>query len=72
MARDLGAAGSGSRFLAISEKLNENPNALLEALTRLRIIVGSAVLLILIGVYVSLDGYQIGGAKSGPSGLVDV
>ncbi|KAI0248188.1 mediator complex subunit MED14-domain-containing protein [Lactifluus subvellereus] len=34
---DLGAAGRGPRFLAISEKLNENPTALLEALTRLRI-----------------------------------
>ncbi|KAH9170124.1 MED14-domain-containing protein [Lactarius sanguifluus] len=35
---DLGAAGRGPRFLAISEKLNENPTVLLlEALTRLRI-----------------------------------
>ena len=34
---DLGAAGRGPRFLAISEKLNENPTALLEALTRLRV-----------------------------------
>ncbi|KAI0258685.1 MED14-domain-containing protein [Gloeopeniophorella convolvens] len=33
---DLGAAGRGPRFLAISEKLNENPAILLEALTRLR------------------------------------
>ena len=56
--------------MAISEKLNENSTALLEAPTRLRINVGSAVLLILIGVYVSLDGYQIG--KSGPSGVLDV
>jgi mediator of RNA polymerase II transcription subunit 14 len=35
---DLGAAGRGPSFLAISEKLNENPTVLLlEALTRLRI-----------------------------------
>ena len=44
---DLGAAGRGPRFLAISEKLNENPTALLEALTRLRINVGSVVLPVL-------------------------
>ncbi|TFK44507.1 mediator complex subunit MED14-domain-containing protein [Crucibulum laeve] len=34
---DLAAAGRGPRFSAISEKLNENPTILLEALVRLRI-----------------------------------
>ena len=66
MTRDLGAAGSGSRFLVISEKLNENLTALLEALTRN---VGSAVLLILIGVYVSLDGYRLVEQKADHLGL---
>ncbi|KAI0045303.1 MED14-domain-containing protein [Auriscalpium vulgare] len=33
---DLGAAGRGPRFLAITEKLNENPGMLLDALVRLR------------------------------------
>ena len=54
------------------EKLNENPTALLEALARLRINVGSVVLLVLIGVYVSLGDCLTGGAKSRPSGLADV
>jgi mediator of RNA polymerase II transcription subunit 14 len=34
---DLAAAGRGPRFLAISDKLNENPTMLLEALVRLRL-----------------------------------
>lgn len=34
---DLAAAGRGPRFTAISEKLNENPAVLLEALVRLRL-----------------------------------
>ncbi|KDQ53591.1 hypothetical protein JAAARDRAFT_39281 [Jaapia argillacea MUCL 33604] len=34
---DLAAAGRGPRFSAISEKLNENPTMLLEALVRLRL-----------------------------------
>ncbi|KAF9220121.1 MED14-domain-containing protein [Gyrodon lividus] len=33
---DLAAAGRGPRFAAISDRLNENPNMLLEALIRLR------------------------------------
>jgi mediator of RNA polymerase II transcription subunit 14 len=33
---DLAAAGRGPRFTAITEKLNENPTILLEALVRLR------------------------------------
>ncbi|KAI0068848.1 MED14-domain-containing protein [Artomyces pyxidatus] len=33
---DLGAAGRGPRFTAISEKINENPGMLLDALVRLR------------------------------------
>ena len=33
---DLGAAGRAPRFSAISEKLNENPTILLDALIRLR------------------------------------
>ena len=41
---DLGAAGRGPRFLAISEKLNENPTVLLEALTRLRVNVRDFIL----------------------------
>jgi hypothetical protein len=69
---DLGAAGRGPRFLAISEKLNENPTALLEALTRLRINVGSIVLLILIGFYLYLDNRRTGGAKSKLSRFADI
>jgi mediator of RNA polymerase II transcription subunit 14 len=43
---DLGAAGRGPSFLAISEKLNESPTVLLlEALTRLRIKVRNPILL---------------------------
>jgi mediator of RNA polymerase II transcription subunit 14 len=34
---DLAAAGRGPRFTAISEKLNENPTILFEALVRLRL-----------------------------------
>lgn len=34
---DLAAAGRGPRFTAISEKLNENPIILLDALVRLRL-----------------------------------
>jgi hypothetical protein len=34
---DLAAAGRGPRFAAISEKLNENPTMLLDALIRLRL-----------------------------------
>ncbi|KAI0273942.1 mediator complex subunit MED14-domain-containing protein [Russula aff. rugulosa BPL654] len=34
---DLGAAGRGPRFLAISEKVNESPTSLLGGLTRLRV-----------------------------------
>ena len=34
---DLAAAGRGPRFATISDKLNENPTALLEALFRLRV-----------------------------------
>lgn len=34
---DLATGGRGIRFSAISEKLNENPTILLEALARLRI-----------------------------------
>ena len=72
MTRDPGTAGRGPSFFAIPEKLTENPTALLEALTRLRIYVSSAVLFILIGVYMSLDACQTGGAKSRPSDLADV
>lgn len=39
---DLGAAGRGPRFLAISEKVNESPTSLLGGLTRLRVNVCSA------------------------------
>jgi hypothetical protein len=70
--RDLGAAGRGPRFLETWEKLNENLTALLEVLTRVRINVGSVVLLVLIGVYVPPDDCQTGGAKSRPSRLADV
>jgi mediator of RNA polymerase II transcription subunit 14 len=42
---DLGAAGRGPSFLAVSEKLNENPMVLLlGALIRLRINVGDSIL----------------------------
>jgi mediator of RNA polymerase II transcription subunit 14 len=34
---DLAAAGRGPRFFAISERLNESPGILFEALVRLRI-----------------------------------
>ena len=34
---DLGAAGRGPHFLAISEKVNESPTSLLGGLTRLRV-----------------------------------
>lgn len=34
---DLAAAGRGPRFTAITEKLNENPVMLIEALVRLRL-----------------------------------
>jgi hypothetical protein len=54
------------------EKLNENLTALLEVLARLRINVGSVVLLVLISVYVSPDDCQSGGAKNRPCGLADV
>ena len=40
---DLGAAGRGPRFLAISEKVNESPTSLLGGLTRLRVNVCSAL-----------------------------
>jgi hypothetical protein len=69
---DLGAAGRGPRFLAISEKLNENPTALLEALTRLRINVRCVIRLIVIHLYVSLDDCRAGGAKGKLSGLTDI
>jgi hypothetical protein len=69
---DLGAAGRGPRFLAISEKLNENPTVLLEALTRLRRNVRSIVLPFFIRFYVSLDNCRTGGAKSKLFGLADV
>jgi hypothetical protein len=69
---DLGAAGRGPRFLAISEKLNENPTVLLEALTRLRINVRNVILLIFIRFYVSLDDCRTGRAKSELSGLADI
>lgn len=34
---DLAAAGRGPRFIAITEKLNENPTMLLDVLARLRL-----------------------------------
>lgn len=34
---DLAAAGRGLRFAAISEKLNENPHSLFDALSHLRL-----------------------------------
>lgn len=34
---DLGAAGRGPRFVALSEKVNESPTILLGGLTRLRV-----------------------------------
>ena len=40
---DLGAAGRGPRFLAISEKVNESPTSLLGGLTRLRVNVCSVL-----------------------------
>jgi mediator of RNA polymerase II transcription subunit 14 len=43
---DLAAAGRGPRFTAISEKLNENPAILLEALVRLRLHVRTGPLLL--------------------------
>jgi hypothetical protein len=69
---DLGAAGRGPRFLAISEKLNENPTALQEALTRLRINVRNVIRSIFIHNYVSLDDCRTGGAKGKLSGLADI
>jgi len=72
---DLGAAGRAPRFVAISEKLNENPTVLLiDALTRLRIMVcdlclpqASSML-----INVLLDNRRAGRAKSELSGPSDI
>lgn len=39
---DLGAAGRGQRYAVITDKINENPTMLLDALVRLRMTVCSS------------------------------
>jgi len=69
---DLGAAGRGPRFLAISEKVNESPTALLSGLTRLRVNVCSAFTPDSMRIYVPLDDCRVSGTESKLSGLSDV
>ena len=72
---DLGAAGRGPRFLAISEKVNESPTSLLGGLTRLRVNVCGAFTPIyhdLMRIYAPLDDCRVSGTEGKLSGLSDV
>lgn len=67
---DLAAAGRGPRFSAISQKLNESPGLLIEALRRLRLAVSDNMITNHLTLTSSTDNCRFVGTKGGFFGTI--